>query len=88
MKAFRGQPSIFASVRPDEKRAELEVRNLTLRFGGITALNKIDLTVSSGELVAIIGPNGAGKTSLTGRKLPVFILINSPGSESAGPIRT
>jgi len=64
MKAFRGQPSIFASVRPDERRAELEVRNLTLRFGGITALNKIDLTVSSGELVAIIGPNGAGKTSL------------------------
>ena len=64
MKAFRGQPSIFASVRSDEKRAELEVKNLTLRFGGITALSKIDLTVSSGELVAIIGPNGAGKTSL------------------------
>ena len=64
MKAFRGQPSIFASVRPDEKRAELEVKNLTLRFGGITALNKIDLAVSTGELVAIIGPNGAGKTSL------------------------
>jgi branched-chain amino acid transport system ATP-binding protein len=64
MKAFRGQPSIFSSTRPDEKRAELEARNLTLRFGGITALNKIDLSVSSGELVAIIGPNGAGKTSL------------------------
>jgi len=64
MKAFRGQPSIFASSRPDEKRAELEVKNLTLRFGGITALNRIDLSVSSGELVAIIGPNGAGKTSL------------------------
>lgn len=64
MKAFRGQPSIFASVRPDEKRAELEVKNLTLRFGGITALSKIDLSVSTGELVAIIGPNGAGKTSL------------------------
>jgi branched-chain amino acid transport system ATP-binding protein len=64
MKAFRGQPSIFASSRPDEKRAELEVKNLTMRFGGITALNKIDLSVSSGELVAIIGPNGAGKTSL------------------------
>jgi len=69
MKAFRGQPSIFASVRPDEKRAELEVRNLTLRFGGITALNKIDLTVSSGELVAIIGPNGAGKTSFNGEEI-------------------
>ncbi len=64
MKAFRGEPSIFASARPDEKRAELEVKNLTLRFGGITALNKIDLKVDTGELLAIIGPNGAGKTSL------------------------
>ncbi|MFH0844473.1 MAG: ABC transporter ATP-binding protein [Pseudomonadota bacterium] len=64
MKAFRGQPSIFTSARPEERRAELEVKDLTLRFGGITALNKIDLSVSTGELVAIIGPNGAGKTSL------------------------
>ena len=64
MKAFRGQPSIYTSTRPDEKRAELEVNSLTLRFGGITALNNIDLNVSTGELVAVIGPNGAGKTSL------------------------
>ena len=64
MKAFRGEPSIFASARPDEKQAELEVKKLTLRFGGITALNKIDLTVNTGELFAVIGPNGAGKTSL------------------------
>ena len=64
MKAFRGEPSIFTSARPEEKRAELEVKDLTLRFGGITALNEIDLSVSTGELVAIIGPNGAGKTSL------------------------
>jgi len=64
MKAFRGEPSIFASARPEEKRAELEVKKLTLRFGGITALNEIDLKVDTGELLAIIGPNGAGKTSL------------------------
>jgi len=64
MKAFRGEPSIFASARPEDRRAELEVKNLKLKFGGITALNNIDLTVRSGELVAIIGPNGAGKTSL------------------------
>ena len=64
MKAFRGEPSIFASDRREEKQAELEVKRLTLKFGGITALNEIDLSVSTGELVAIIGPNGAGKTSL------------------------
>jgi len=64
MKAYRGEPSIFASARPEDRRAELEIRDLTLRFGGITALNKINLSVRTGELVAIIGPNGAGKTSL------------------------
>jgi len=64
MKAFRGEPSIFISARPEERRAELEVTDLTLKFGGITALSKIDLSVHNGELLSIIGPNGAGKTSL------------------------
>ncbi|MBW1779382.1 MAG: ABC transporter ATP-binding protein [Deltaproteobacteria bacterium] len=64
MKAFRGEPSIFTSARPEERRAELEVKNLTLKFGGITALRNIDLDAHNGELISIIGPNGAGKTSL------------------------
>lgn len=42
----------------------LEVRDLSLRFGGIQALRDITFSVQSGELVAVIGPNGAGKTSL------------------------
>lgn len=64
MRAFRGQLRIFASKRPEERRAELEVKNLVLSFGGLIALNDIDFSVHSGELVSIIGPNGAGKTSL------------------------
>jgi branched-chain amino acid transport system ATP-binding protein len=64
MKAYRGEPSIFAAAQPEERRAELEVTSLTLRFGGITAVNKMNLEVHTGELVAVIGPNGAGKTSL------------------------
>lgn len=42
----------------------LEVVDLTLRFGGVTALSQISLSVEQGALQAIIGPNGAGKTSL------------------------
>jgi branched-chain amino acid transport system ATP-binding protein len=42
----------------------LSVRGLTRRFGGLTAVNAVDLDVAQGELVSIIGPNGAGKTTL------------------------
>jgi branched-chain amino acid transport system ATP-binding protein len=42
----------------------LRVQNLSLGFGGVTALQAIDLEVRKGELLALIGPNGAGKTCL------------------------
>jgi branched-chain amino acid transport system ATP-binding protein len=43
--------------------AELEVENLSLRFGGLTVLEGLSFAVEAGELFALIGPNGAGKTS-------------------------
>ena len=46
------------------KRAKLHVRDISLSFGGIRALQNIDFEVFEGEILAIIGPNGAGKTSL------------------------
>jgi branched-chain amino acid transport system ATP-binding protein len=64
MKAFRGTPSIYASAQPENRRAELEVKKVTLNFGGVMALHEVDLTVHTGEFVSVIGPNGAGKTSL------------------------
>ncbi|WP_349827080.1 ABC transporter ATP-binding protein [Brevibacterium litoralis] len=42
----------------------LEVRDLTLKFGGVTALDHVNFTVRSGTIHAVIGPNGAGKSSL------------------------
>jgi branched-chain amino acid transport system ATP-binding protein len=43
---------------------QLEIKNLSLEFGGIVALNRVDMNVRQGKIHAIIGPNGAGKTSL------------------------
>ena len=42
----------------------LEVRGLTMRFGGLTAVNKVDFAVENGQIFSVIGPNGAGKTTV------------------------
>ncbi|UCG08146.1 MAG: ABC transporter ATP-binding protein [Desulfobacterales bacterium] len=49
-----------------EKKSKkvLEVRKLTKHFGGLAALNDVDLDVSESEILGIIGPNGAGKSTL------------------------
>ena len=44
----------------------LEIKNLTTRYGSISALRNVDLSVGSGEVIGLIGPNGAGKTTLLG----------------------
>lgn len=64
MKTYRGEPRIFGSKMRNKRSADLKVVDLSLSFGGIMALSKVDLHVNTGELMAVIGPNGAGKTSL------------------------
>ncbi len=44
--------------------AVMEVKNITLKFGGVTAIKDISFDIRRGEIRAIIGPNGAGKTSM------------------------
>lgn len=52
----------------------LEARQLTMRFGGLTAVNRVDLILEKGAIASLIGPNGAGKTTffnmLTGIYIP------------------
>jgi branched-chain amino acid transport system ATP-binding protein len=64
----------------DEKTPLLSLRGLTRRFGGLTAVDGIDLDLRQGELVSIIGPNGAGKTTL-------FNLVTGLDRSDAGEIR-
>jgi branched-chain amino acid transport system ATP-binding protein len=53
----------------------------TIRFGGLTAVNSLDLTVNDGDLVGLIGPNGAGKTT-------AFNLITSVYKPTSGSVRS
>jgi branched-chain amino acid transport system ATP-binding protein len=60
--------------------ALLELVEVTRRFGGVTAVDRLSLTVAAGELVGIIGPNGAGKTT-------VFNLITGLDAPDSGTVR-
>src|SRR5712692_6636030 len=42
----------------------LEIKNLTMSFGGLVAVDGLNLSVDTGEIVGLIGPNGAGKTTV------------------------
>ena len=42
----------------------LELENVTLKFGGVTAVNKVSFAVEEGEVFALVGPNGAGKSTI------------------------
>jgi len=57
----------------------LKLDNVTMKFGGVTALNGVNLEVKEGEILALIGPNGAGKTT-------VFNVITGVYKQTSGII--
>jgi branched-chain amino acid transport system ATP-binding protein len=58
----------------------LEVKNLTKKFGGLTAVNDFSFEIHRGEFVGLIGPNGAGKTT-------VFNCISGIEKITSGTVR-
>ncbi len=57
----------------------LEIRNLTQRFGGLTAVSEFNISLGKNEMAGLIGPNGAGKTT-------VFNLVSGFYQPSEGKI--
>ena len=68
--------------------AMLEVKNLGISFGGLRAVDGLDMTIEKGELYGLIGPNGAGKTTafnmLTGVYKPTDGVIKLDGEDITG----
>jgi branched-chain amino acid transport system permease protein len=75
-----GLPPLARKSLPQAGTALLEVKNATMRFGGLVAVNAMNLNVAAGEIVALIGPNGAGKST-------TFNIISGVLDASDGDIR-
>src|SRR4029450_4054467 len=69
-----------ALVTSDAALPVVEARGLTMRFGGLTAVDGMSIALRRGELLGLIGPNGAGKTTL-------FNMLAGSLAPSGGAIR-
>src|SRR4051794_30278967 len=56
--------NVPSSLSPSSQQFTIDAHGVTVRFGTLTAVNKVSLTVSPGEVFGLLGPNGSGKTTL------------------------
>ncbi|ADL47901.1 MULTISPECIES: ABC transporter ATP-binding protein [Micromonospora] len=89
--AVPAQAAAPAVETVNEREPLLEVDHVTLRFGGVVALNDVDFTLYKGEILGLIGPNGAGKTTcfnaMTGIYQPTEGQIRFLGQKISGKKR-
>jgi ABC-type branched-subunit amino acid transport system ATPase component len=68
-----------------QQQTILEARGITKRFGGLAALDSVDLTINRGEILGVLGPNGAGKTTfvncITGLNKPTAGTVRFKGQD-------
>ena len=81
-----------AEVDVEARRDLLEARGLKVYFGGVHAVDGVDLTLKRGEILGLIGPNGAGKTTLvnllTGFDSPSAGIVELEGRDITSWSRT
>jgi ABC-type branched-subunit amino acid transport system ATPase component/branched-subunit amino acid ABC-type transport system permease component len=61
--AIPGTPPVRPQQEPDALPVQLNVEDIRVRFGGVVAVDSVDMRVSGGQVIGLIGPNGAGKTT-------------------------
>src|SRR5690625_8283 len=79
----------------DRARPQLALQGVTRRFGSVTALDDVSLTIGAGTTTALLGPNGAGKTTLINLLLGLIgpdrgtvTVLGGPAGRLAARLRT